>query len=238
MFGVLASGRLVSLAESVCILAREFILQLVCLSMQVNTNVQQAGDNTFLLAIDGAESINHVVVFLTGQVPFSQGFGGSIYFGWPSASAGAGLEGVSWQYLGYITNEKPSAIFKISSVKPKDLSANPFGQDFSMDTMMGGGGGGLAAATPHQSALIGISVEPLSEIAQKTPTTDTQASTVDSFTEFSQKMLENFFNYASSFSVDYSQLKPSETYVPFSVLQQWYTNFQRRLQANPNFWKS
>lgn len=201
----------------------------------MNTNVQQASENTFLLAIDGAESINHVVVFLTGQVPFSEGFGGSIYFGWPSNAGAMGLEGVSWQYLGYITNEKPSAIFKISSVKPKDLSENPFGQDFgTMDAMMTG----VATAMPTQNALVGISVEPLSEIAQKTPSTDTQASTVDSFTEFSQKMLENFFNYASSFAVDRTQLKASETYVPFSVLQQWYANFQRRLQTNPNFWKS
>ena len=207
----------------------------------MNTNVQQAGENTFLLTIDGAESINHVVVFLTGQVPFSEGYGGSIYFGWPSSTgaAAAGLDGVSWQYLGYISNDKPSAIFKIASVKPKDLSKNPFGQDLGMDTMMAGTNGCLVGATPTQSALIGISVEPLSEIVQKTPSADTHASTVDSFTEFSQKMLENFFNYASSFAVDYSsQLKPSETFVPVSVLQQWYTNFQRRLQTNPNFWKT
>ena len=51
--------------------------------MQVNTNVQQASASEFYLALDEVESINHVVVFLTGQVPFSEGFGGSIYFGWP-----------------------------------------------------------------------------------------------------------------------------------------------------------
>ena len=67
-----------------------------------------------------------------------------------------------------------------------------------------------------------------------------QPSTVDSFTEFTQKMLENFFNYASSFAVNpaLTPLNPSETYVPSSVLQQWYLNFERRLQTNPNFWKS
>ena len=50
---------------------------------QVNTNVQQAGASEFYLTLEEVESINHVVVFLTGQVPFSDGFGGSIYFGWP-----------------------------------------------------------------------------------------------------------------------------------------------------------
>ena len=46
----------------------------------------------------------------------------------------------------------------------------------------------------------------LSEIAQKTPSADTVASTVDLFTEFSQKMLENFFNYAGSFAASPAQI--------------------------------
>lgn len=57
------------------------------------------------------QSINHIVVFLTGQVPFADGFGGSIYFGWPTDEGG-----ISWQLLGFITNDKPSAIFKIAKV--------------------------------------------------------------------------------------------------------------------------
>ena len=54
-----------------------------CAHTQVNTNVQQASASEFYLTLDEVESINHVVVFLTGQVPFAEGFGGSIYFGWP-----------------------------------------------------------------------------------------------------------------------------------------------------------
>ena len=37
-------------------------------SSQVNTAVQQAGPNQFFLSLEHAESINHIVVFLTGQV--------------------------------------------------------------------------------------------------------------------------------------------------------------------------
>ena len=214
-----------------------------CVS-QVNTNVQQAGPNTFLLAVDGAESINHIVVFLTGQVPFSDGFGGSIYLGWPLTGGGQAslnLDGVSWQLLGFISNEKPSAIFKIAKVKPHETVANPFGGSMAMD-MSTATGNSLSLA----SALVGISVEPLSEITQKTPSADTTASTVDSFTEFSQKMLENFFNYAGSFAASPAQIalqqqmgnQTNDSYIPFSALQQWYMNFQRRLQSNPDFWKS
>ena len=210
----------------------------------MNTNVQQAGPNTFLLAIDGADSINHIVIFLTGQIPFSDGFGGSIYLGWPSTAGGQAslnLDGVSWQLLGFISNAKPSAIFKIAKVKPHEVIANPFGGSVAMD-MSTATGNSLSLA----GALVGVSVEPLLEIAQKTPSADTTASTVDSFTEFSQKMLENFFNYAGSFAASPAQItlqhqmgnRTNESYIPFSALHQWYLNFQRRLQSNPDFWKS
>ncbi len=195
--------------------------------LQVNTNVQQANDNTFVLTLDHAESINHVVVFLTGQVPFSEGFGGSIFIGWPGPDGT--IDSVSWQLLGYITNDKPSAIFKIARVKPTDSPLNPFSASM----------GSLSASMLATQALVGISVEPLTEIAQKTTSANTEASTVTQFAEFSQKMLENLFNFASSFAVDPRQggLNPTETYIPASVLQQWYGNFQRKLHADPKFWK-
>lgn len=191
--------------------------------MQVNTNVEQVDANTFVLSLDQVETINHVVVFLTGQVPFSQGFGGAIYFGWPSPETG----GISWQFLGYISNDKPSAIFKLAKVKPSEMVVNPFSQQ-------------LMQAITSTNAQIGILVEQLTEIAQKTPSADTQASKVENFTEFSQKMLENFFNYASSFAVTPGQcvMDTSTTYVPIQVLQNWYASFQRKLQMDPHFWKT
>lgn len=79
--------------------------------VQVNTNVQQAGVDEYFITLEDAATLNHIVVFLTGQVPFSEGFGGSIYLGWPREEGG-----VSWQLLGFITNNKPSAIFKITKV--------------------------------------------------------------------------------------------------------------------------
>ncbi len=191
----------------------------------MNTNVEQVDANSFVLSLEQVDTINHVVVFLTGQVPFSQGYGGSVYFGWPSPEAG----GISWQFLGHISNDKPSAIFKIAKIKAAEQSSNPF----SLQLMQ-------SLAYSPSNAQIGIMVEPLAEISQKTVSPDTVASQVQSFTEFSQKMLENFFNYASSFAVSPSQsvLDSSAIYVPIDVLQKWYAKFERRLQANPQFWKT
>lgn len=83
--------------------------------------------------------------------------------------------------------------------------------------------------------MIGISVEPVTTIDSLTPATETQTSNVTSFTEFTQKMLENFYNYASSFAKD---APDGQSYVPFATLQHWFENFKRRLEINPNFWKS
>lgn len=193
----------------------------------MDTNVQDGGGNQFYFTVEHIEGINHVVVFLTGDVPFSEGFGGSIFLGWPSTEGG-----ISWQLLGFISNQKPSAIFKISNVKPSVSDSNPFG---SMVANM--------ASLSSTTALIGISVEPLDQVLQQTPANNTQASTVDSFTEFSQKMLRNFLNYASSFAVtpvmmSQMPINPMENYVPINSVQNWYDTFLRRMQADPNYWKT
>ena len=100
--------------------------------------------------------------------------------------------------------------------------------------------GQMAPGHEHHVAQIGISVMTLQDLAQQTPATNTSPSTVASFVEFSQKMLTSLFNFASSFAVTQSQMtpNPNETFVPVSCLKQWYTNFERKLQQNPNFWKS
>ncbi|KAK3101071.1 hypothetical protein FSP39_000736 [Pinctada imbricata] len=157
---------------------------------------------------------------MTGQTPFPDGLGGAVYFCFPNP------QGQSWMLLGHLTNQKPSAIFKISNLKSGDsVSFNPFGP-----------------CTPEAShmAQIGISVEPLTTLSQQTPVTSAHVSKIDSFVEFSQKMLENFFNYASSFGISQSQMtpNPSETFVPLSTLQNWFQTFERRLQQNPYFWKT
>lgn len=90
-------------------------------------------------------------------------------------------------------------------------------------------------------AQVGISVESIDSISSlATAASETEASNVSSAQEFSQKMVESLFNYTASFALnaDEARLRTTETFVPFSAIQQWFTNFERRLQQNPNFWKS
>jgi len=134
------------------------------------------------------------------------------------------------QLLGHITNVKPSAIFRIAKLKKgaNDENQNTPNTFASLNQ------------TVRHNAMVGISVEPLVQLEGQTPAASAEAASVSTFCEFSKKMLENLFNYSSSFAVTASDMRtrPGDTFVPFSALQQWYTNFERRLQQNPYFWRS
>ncbi|CAD7088489.1 unnamed protein product [Hermetia illucens] len=182
------------------------------------TDFQRVEESKFLINIPDADNINHIVVFLTGAVPLPPGMAGAVYFSWPDPNAPP-----NWQYLGYISNNKASAIFKISQLKKlHEMDA--------IDNQMS-----IFGQQPiSHIAQIGVSIESEASVIQLTP-----AASTTNYLQFAQKMLENFFNFSSSFAVTQAQMvpNPSETFVPLSTLQTWFTNFQRRLEQNPNVWK-
>ncbi|KAL7983226.1 hypothetical protein Chor_000102 [Crotalus horridus] len=130
----------------------------------VQTVAQQVAEDKFVFNLPDYENINHVVVFMLGTVPFPEGMGGSVYFCYPDEN------GVPvWQLLGFVTNEKPSAIFKISGLKSGKGSQHPFGT--------------MTIPQMPSVAQIGISVELLEILAQQTPVASAAVSSVNSFTE-------------------------------------------------------
>lgn len=182
---------------------------------------QPVSETQFVTSVPDIDHVNHLVVFMTGQMPFPENFGGGVYFSWPNA------EGPSWIFLGKITNTKPSAIFKINKLKDTETNLNS-----SVPV--------LFSAFQHQTAiatsgLLGVSVEPLAQLEQLVQPNDVMPSTVASNVEFVSKMLNNFVNYVTSFVQ--SVPGTSEQIVPMSVIQTWFNNFQRRITENPNFWK-
>ncbi|KAM4787901.1 protein Hikeshi isoform 3-T3 [Cyanocitta cristata] len=215
MFGCLVAGRLVSMILGLCQPGgQQPLLSDLATSSAPYFPPTHMGSEDY-------ENINHVVVFMLGTIPFPDGMGGSVYFCYPDQSGMA-----VWQLLGFVTNEKPSAIFKISGLKSGKGSQHPFGA--------------MNLPQTPSVAQIGISVELLENLAQQTPVASAAVSSVDSFTEFTQKMLDNFYNFASSFAVTQAQMtpNPSEAFIPANVVLKWYENFQRRLTQNPLFWKT
>jgi hypothetical protein len=143
--------------------------------VQVDTNAQQLDANKFFFGLPQPEQVNHMVVFMTGAMPFADGFGGAVYLGWPNPEP---PHEPSWQLLGFISNDKPSAIFKLARTRPFESEApqqSPF-------TMM------EVESMVHEStagmAQIGIVIEPLQELAMQTPVPAATAATVPDFVLF------------------------------------------------------
>lgn len=44
---------------------------------QVQTEFQQVSETKYVITIPDADNVNHIVIFLTGTVPFPEGLGGA-----------------------------------------------------------------------------------------------------------------------------------------------------------------
>ncbi|EJW75366.1 hypothetical protein WUBG_13726 [Wuchereria bancrofti] len=190
----------------------------------IQTDFVQVSRTEFVIDVADSGSVNHIVVFLTGVAPFPADTGGTVYIRWPKI----GTE-TNWHYLGYIANDKPSAIFRVAQFHKMDAV---HGGLFISNLPKNGNAAG--------NAQIGISVESLAVIASKLPTEGATSSQQSSFMEFAEKMLQNFVNHLQSFAVRLPRpANPGEStdFIPASAVQSWYTNFLRRLQQNPEFWK-
>ncbi|VDO03294.1 unnamed protein product [Rodentolepis nana] len=187
----------------------------------VQSNFVEVSPGRLLLDLPPLGKSNHVVVFLTGQAALPDGYGAGVHLG--IAQNGQTL----WSYLGFLSNDRPSAIFKVLGLKPNILSqvANPF-QDFSNPPTCG-----------VLNAQLGILLEPLSELSGQTPALEgsNNQNFVDDKVGFTQFAAANLFNFASGCAQEVPGT--SEAYVPLSVIKRWFDSIQRKISLDPNFWK-
>ncbi|KAG2199231.1 hypothetical protein INT47_010606 [Mucor saturninus] len=195
MFGCIAAGRL------------------------VQTNLQQVDVNQYVFELTNAQTINHIVVFLLGTIPFEPGYAATVHLHWPNKE---------WQLLGGLFNEKPSAIFRL---KTKESAIN----NPQMST----------------SATLGISIEPIDVVQQQLLTLSQPVTSsalvkpgmnVTQVGEMAGRILENLFNYVTSFTVQNIPVNAiplgqltDNGYLPLKTFQSWYENLSRKLASNPNY---
>lgn len=205
----------------------------------MDTNFQQVGTNKFLVTIPNADSLNHVVLFLTGIIQLPPDLASCIFFSLPDPNASP-----TWHYLGYLTNEKPSAIYRLSNLTQSKHNSN--GTIGIQPADSSGMVFNFQQAPVVHVAQIGISIEPIASVTQMVPVVESTAPKTSTLTEFINKTVGNLYNYCSSFGRPASEISnmcpltgsKDSLFVPLSTIQTWYENYTRRLSNDQNFWKS
>jgi len=195
----------------------------------VQTNLQQVDTSKYVFELQDGQSINHVVLFLLGTIPFEVGYAATVHFLWP---------GKPWQLLGMLSNEKPSAIFRLRD-HSRSVQAGLSGGEEEENAMQDDNGSSVAAASVPIT--VGISIEPIAvveqQMAAQRSTALVPANKSNPVTQASSvvpRLLENLYNYVMSFAGPSSDVRGTSASVPIKVFQDWYENVQRRLRLDPN----
>jgi len=147
-------------------------------------------------------------------VPFPDGYGATVHFFWP---------GKGFQLLGMLSNEKPSAIFRLRGT---------FSAVSSNDTLFAGSP--AANGAQALTALLGLSIEPLPQIIEEVarlPSAVTKAApTTSDATLMAERIVKHLFNYISSFVTGGGGSVTPETQVPMALIAKWYEAFMSKVQ--------
>ncbi|ORZ39523.1 hypothetical protein BCR44DRAFT_1386889, partial [Catenaria anguillulae PL171] len=201
----------------------------------IDTNFTQVDPSgtKFAASIAHSESVNHLVVLTLN--PFPTGFGATVHINLPNDA--------TWHLLGALTNDKPSAIFRLSGLRPPRAA----GEDVAMDE---GSIPALNASGPP--AGIGISVEPLDVIQQQLATlplsrqsalaasgsmlATPSAPSSSNPESTSIRMLQHLYNFVTSFATN--QLPPgahpsvaitNNSWIPVKTFEQWFASVKSKL---------
>ncbi|KAF8874837.1 DUF775-domain-containing protein [Infundibulicybe gibba] len=180
----------------------------------LQTNLQQVDETHAMFELQNASTINHVCVFLLGTIPFPDGYGATVHLFWP---------GKGFQLLGMLSNEKPSAIFRLrgtfvpindmSSTHSKFSSMSSMEQDVSVDV----------------TAILGFALEPLPHIQSQISGLPKPVQDISKDPAvLADRIVKHLFNYISGFVG--GGVTPEVT-VPMSVIGKWYDSFMAKVRA-------
>lgn len=186
----------------------------------LQTELNQIDETHAAFELPAAEQINHICVFLLGTVPFPDGYGASVHFFWP---------GKGFQLLGMLSNEKPSAIFRLRGTFTGQIT-DAHAVFSGASTPMATDGTPMTDGLPSVTAILGLAIEPLPAILDQMSSLPTAAIVARSCTPalpdatiLAEKIVKHLFNYISSF-VSGTAVTP-ETPVPLAIIARWYESF-------------
>ncbi|KAI0757884.1 hypothetical protein BC629DRAFT_1552792 [Irpex lacteus] len=183
----------------------------------MQTNLQQIDETHACFELPVAETINHICVFLLGTVPFPEGYGATVHLFWP---------GKGFQLLGMLSNEKPSAIFRLRGNFSSQGSS-------SAQAVFSGASTPVADVSLHGvTALLGLAIEPLPQIMQEVASLQqgqvAQRNNSTDATVLAERIVKHLFNYLSGFASG-GPLTP-DVAIPMGTIVRWYGSFISKIK--------
>ncbi|KAF8307888.1 DUF775-domain-containing protein [Clavulina sp. PMI_390] len=185
----------------------------------LQTNLVQIDETQGMFSIPNPESINHLCIFLLGTVPFPDGYGATVHLHMP---------GKGFQVLGMISNDKPSAIFRLKNAGYSTQNTS------NIHTM---------SSASDSDAIIGLSIEPLEAVYANVAhlqnpaapgagsmvlslsTSGNSSAIAQDPTTLAKKIVENLINFLSSF-----EATNGGVFIRLADLTRWYEKFMAKLQ--------
>ena len=127
-----------------------------------------------------------------------------------------------------LSNEKPSAIFRLRGSIISSNISNPFATR------------SLATNVSSITATLGISIEPINVVEEQIATLpQSNAAVPENASQITLYILKNLYNYVTSFASSVvpfgaQKIGTGDLYLSTKVFQDWYDGFMRKVTMNPN----
>lgn len=182
----------------------------------LQTNLTQVDETHAYFELPMASSINHVCVFLLGTVTFPDGYGATVHFFWP---------GKGFQLLGMLSNDKPSAIFRLRGTFSSASAQNSNAQNVFSQQGSGQQGSDV-------TAILGLAIEPLAQIQAQMPSGQvsnalSKTPSVSDAVVLSENIVKHLLNYLNGFTGGAG----GDIAIPMSIIKRWYDSFLGKLKA-------
>lgn len=197
---------------------------LILPGQRIQTQINQIDASHFIFEINTVH-LNFFSVFLL-DLAFPENYGASVHFQWHGRT--------DWTYLGLLSNDKQSAIFKIGGTKADNID----GEDIMDDSVL--------------TARLGLSIEPLEGILEQSrqlqfSKKSSQISLASKSKQIAplqmvSRIVENLYNYCVSFSKAlpsdgfsvFPQANVAGLFIPIKAIQEWYSSALKRLGSDPS----
>ncbi|KAJ7050441.1 hypothetical protein C8F01DRAFT_689209 [Mycena amicta] len=196
----------------------------------LETNLQQIDETHAMFELPAASSINHVCVFLVGPDAFPEGYGCTVHFFWP---------GRGFQLLGMLSNDKPSAIFRLRGTYSPQRGSSAAHSAFSQQQEQG-----LMQDDVDVTAVLGLAIEPLANIAVQMESLQANTNVGNNNTEsnstalvlaspltdparLAERVVKHLFNYVSGFT---GGGVSGDVSVPMELIVKWYESFVGKIR--------